>query len=82
MGNMLAETYMQLLGNVPHWAFELTVEAVSAAVGAVFARIWVKRHDRKHHPKHPDHTAIYVEIEQLRMRLWALERRCGQDPNS
>jgi hypothetical protein len=65
---ILAETYLQLLGNFPHWAFELTVEAVSAAVGAVFARFWVKRHDRKHHAPPADY-AFRSEVDLLQRIL-------------
>lgn len=47
---MLAETYMELVTNFPHWAFELTAEI---ATGIVFSPLWaflIRRHDRRKHP--------------------------------
>jgi len=46
---MIAETYVELLQNWPHWAFELTVEAVTFVLGTIPARIILKRHDAKKH---------------------------------
>jgi hypothetical protein len=41
---MIAETYLQLLTDLPHWLFELTVEAVTFLAGAAWAWARVKRH--------------------------------------
>ena len=41
---MLAETYLELLTDPGHWAFELTVEAVTFAAGAAWGWARVKRH--------------------------------------
>lgn len=46
---MTAETFLQLLTNWPHWAFELTVEAVSGLLLTPLWRTLLRRHDRRHH---------------------------------
>lgn len=50
---VFAETYFELLRNGPHWAFELTVEVVTAAFMALplrrIVRTAVRRHDEKKH---------------------------------
>lgn len=56
-----------------HWAFELVSGAIIGATLSPLAKRLIRRHDRRHHARH-DHTAIYTEIEELRMRVWALER--------
>jgi hypothetical protein len=64
---------IHLLTNPAHWAFEGVTDLVYGGIGALVGAVWVRRHDRKHHARH-DHTAIYTEIEELRMRVWSLER--------
>lgn len=44
------ETFWTLLHSGPHWTFELMLEGLTAIPGVLYARIWVKRHDRKNHP--------------------------------
>ncbi len=46
---MLAETYLQLLRDWPHWAFEGTVEAVTFLLLTYPAKRLLRRHDRKRH---------------------------------
>jgi hypothetical protein len=46
---VIAETFLQLLGDWPHWAFEVTVEAVTGLVFAPIIRRALRRHDRRHH---------------------------------
>jgi len=41
---MIAETYLELLTDIPHWMFELTVEAVTFALGVAWGWARVKRH--------------------------------------
>lgn len=62
---------LSLLTDPAHWAFEGVTDLVFAGFGILIGRVWVRAHDRKHHTKH-DHTGVYVEIEKLRMELWAL----------
>lgn len=67
---------IHLLTDPAHWAFEGVTDLVFAGLGVLIGRVWVRKHDRKHHTPDPrHHENLYVEIEQLRMRLWALERR-------
>lgn len=47
---LASETYLDLVTDWAHWAFELTVEAVTAAVAYGFGKRAVRRHDEKHHP--------------------------------
>lgn len=51
-----AESYMDLMRSGAHWAFELTLEAITAAVAWVFGRAPLRRkieqHDREHHGAH------------------------------
>lgn len=68
------EELAHLLTDPAHWAFEGVTDLVFAGVGVLIGRIWVRKHDAKHHAKH-DHTAVYMEIESLRMELWALRNR-------
>ncbi len=51
---MIAETYGQLLHNAAHWEFEITLEVLTAIPAYLWGRLWVKRHDRKHHHKDLD----------------------------
>ena len=56
-----------------HWAFEVVSGAI---LGATLTPLWrwlTRRHDRKAHPAH-DHTNVYMEIEMLRMEVWALKQ--------
>lgn len=46
---MVAETYMQLLRDWPHWAFEFTVEAVTFVLATLPARYLLRRHDAHKH---------------------------------
>ena len=46
---MVAETYLELLRNWPHWAFEMTVEGATALLFTPLVRRLVRRHDRRHH---------------------------------
>ena len=41
---MIAETYWQLLTDPAHWLFELTLEALTFAAGALWAWAKIKRH--------------------------------------
>lgn len=58
------EGYLHLLTNAPHWAFEITGEAVSSLVAYPFirlaVRVWVARHDAKAHPA-PKATRVAEE---------------------
>lgn len=51
---MLAETFTELLFSWPHWALELTVEAVTTLalfpLGRLLWRRGLKRHDEVEHP--------------------------------
>lgn len=47
---MIAETFLQLLTNWPHWAFEVTVEVATGLVLTPLVRLVVRRHDRRRHP--------------------------------
>jgi hypothetical protein len=47
---ILAETYVELLKNRPHWLFELTVEAASGLAIAPLWRYLRKKHHEKFHP--------------------------------
>lgn len=44
---MLNETYMELLKDPAHWAFELTLEVVTIAAAAAWGWVRVKRHIHK-----------------------------------
>lgn len=46
---ILAETFLDLIKDPNHWAFEGVTDLVFAAGGVVVGRIWVRAHDRKHH---------------------------------
>jgi hypothetical protein len=48
------EEYTHLLQSAPHWAFELTVEAVTGFFAFLVGRWSIKRHDEKHHQGHTD----------------------------
>lgn len=43
------EAFVALLMSVPHWLFEGTTDLVFAGIGLAFGRVWVRRHDAKHH---------------------------------
>lgn len=47
----IAETLPELLRDPNHLAFEAVTGLAEAAIGFLAARIWVKYHDLKHHPK-------------------------------
>lgn len=47
----VAETMTDLLKDWHHWGFETVAAVVEFGVMALGARVWVKYHDRKHHPK-------------------------------
>lgn len=68
---------VHLLTDPAHWAFEGVTDLVFAGFGILIGRVWVRAHDRKHHAKH-DHTAVYVEIEKLRMEMWALRQQTNR----
>lgn len=66
--------FLHLMANPAHWGFEIVSGAIIGATISPLVKRLIRRHDRKHHaPKH-DHTAIYTEIEELRLRVWSLER--------
>ncbi len=67
---------LHMLVDPAHWGFEWVSGAITALAFTPLWRWLTRRHDAKAHPKH-DHTNVYVEIEKLRMELWALrqERR-------
>jgi hypothetical protein len=46
---ILAESYMELVTNWPHWAFEFTVEGVTFLLLTMPIRALIRRHDRKKH---------------------------------
>lgn len=50
---MVSETYWELMGNWPHWAFELTLMALfDIIIGMIlwpFAKKWLQNHDTKKH---------------------------------
>lgn len=48
---MLAESFVELLKSWPHWGFELLSDALFTAVGALFVKPLVRRHDHKHHDR-------------------------------
>lgn len=84
-----SETYLDLMRDVPHWCFELTVEVVSGVAAFPLARrLWrfaLRRHDEQEHA--PDledllqiNTFLIRRIESLEAweeeayeRLQALE---------
>lgn len=43
------ETFWTLLHSGPHWMFELMLEGLTAIPGLLYARVWLKRHDRSKH---------------------------------
>lgn len=55
---MLAESYLTLLGDLNHWAFELTVEAITFGLGVLWGSRWVKRH------LHGDLLAFRRDVEE------------------
>lgn len=64
--------------NPAHWGFEIVSGAIVGITISPIVKRLIKRHDRKAHtPDIRHHENLYVEIEQLRMRLWALERKSG-----
>jgi hypothetical protein len=69
---IIAETYVQLLHNWPHWAFEMTVEAVTGIAGWVLARPffrrWLKRHDRA---EHATHEFTVIPDNDLAAKIWS-----------
>lgn len=48
MHNFWSE-YTMLLQDGAHWAFELTIEGITAAIGFVIGRYFLRRHDSKVH---------------------------------
>lgn len=52
---MLGETYWELMSNIDHWLFELTLLALfDGLIGALawpLVKRWIKTHDRIHHGK-------------------------------
>lgn len=52
-GESVMDTYLELLTDPAHWAFEVTGEATSTVVVALvltpLIKRWVKRHDRTEH---------------------------------
>lgn len=47
----VAETLPDLLTDANHLAFEAITGMAEFLIGIVVARVWVKVHDRNHHPK-------------------------------
>lgn len=60
---------LHLLTNPAHWAFEVISDLAFAGVGALFARIWVKRHDRKHHGDVPVTLPMLQEMFRVQSAL-------------
>jgi len=58
----MAEKYWQLLGDLPHWLFELTAEAATFLAGVGLAWIGIKKHIhadvRNHEQKHHAWVAL------------------------
>lgn len=55
----LAETYMELMKDPSHWAFEITLIIIFDVIIGMIAWPLIKRavllHDKKHHNKNCDH---------------------------
>lgn len=41
--------FIHIVSDPAHWAFEALSDLIFAGVGALFARVWIRAHDRKHH---------------------------------
>lgn len=67
---LLAETYTQLMGNLPHWEFEVTGMIIEAVVVTLPARWLIRRHDRKKH--------TVPEVDMTELTIEALHTRAGR----
>lgn len=66
---MIAETYVELFKSWPHWAIEYTVEIVTFVLAILPARMFIKRHDAKHHNKWDRCNALEARIAELEKKL-------------
>ena len=73
---ILAETYVELVTNIPHWLFEATSDVVFGLIGLLFGRFWLKRHDRNHHeaPGTPVSVEMVAEMVRFQMSLHEIRR--------
>ncbi len=61
---ILAETYFQLVKDVPHILFELTWEGITGLVVYPFARsLWNKHHKRRHPQSSCNHNSEKSKTE-------------------
>lgn len=69
---VLAETFIELLGNAGHWEFEIfgmiIFDGLLGAVTFPFVKRWIKKHDERKHAHehcddvHPSTISVPVEI--------------------
>jgi hypothetical protein len=75
-----AETYLDLMRDVPHWCFELTVEVVSGVAAWPLARrLWrwaLRRHDEVEHPTIVVDSLV-TSLSAALQRIEALEARAS-----
>lgn len=88
-----AESYIGLLTDPAHVGVELTIEALTFLAGLLYGRVWLRRHDAKHHAPVSrsapfsllrDLSALTQRVERVEAQLdhphWGYDRpRPGPD---